>query len=348
MNPALMSTDLLEPVMASPRRAQPPQVACAFAPASVGNVGVGFDLLGHSVAGAGDRAEVRRIDEPVVRIAAIRGCLHRSADRPAREHRRYRAALAAQGARPAARLRAGAGQGHRARFGHGRFGRLVRGRAGGRERAAGTAAAARGAVSVSRWTAKRWPAAAATATTSARCCSAAWCWPPRTAGAHRRCRPRGTARWCIRTWCWKRARRARRWPAHYALDEFVAQSANLALVLAGCYRGDASLVREGLNDVLVEPRRAPLIPDFAAVKQAALDHRRARRQHLRRRPQRVRLVRRSRRRRGGAARRMRAAFADGGLGSECVRLADQRARRRQIARMKLRSARAAHAPAARR
>ena len=59
---------------------------------------------------------------------------------------------------------------------------------------------------------------------------------------------------------------------HYALGEFVAQSANLALVLAGCYRGEAALVREGLNDVLVEPRRAPLIPGFASVKQAALDH----------------------------------------------------------------------------
>jgi homoserine kinase len=59
---------------------------------------------------------------------------------------------------------------------------------------------------------------------------------------------------------------------HYALGEFVAQSANLALVLAGCYRGEAALVREGLRDVLIEPRRAPLIPGFAAVKQAALDH----------------------------------------------------------------------------
>ncbi len=56
-------------------RAKPLQVACAVAPASVGNVGVGFDLLGHSVAGAGDRAQVRRIDEPVVRIMAIHGCV---------------------------------------------------------------------------------------------------------------------------------------------------------------------------------------------------------------------------------------------------------------------------------
>ena len=47
--------------------------AKAHAPASVGNVGVGFDILGHSLAGAGDIATVRRIAEPVVRITAIRG-----------------------------------------------------------------------------------------------------------------------------------------------------------------------------------------------------------------------------------------------------------------------------------
>ena len=57
----------------------------------------------------------------------------------------------------------------------------------------------------------------------------------------------------------------------YELKEFVAQSANLALVLAGCHAGDAGLVREGLRDVLVEPRRAPLIVGFGAAKQAALD-----------------------------------------------------------------------------
>ncbi|MET1161831.1 MAG: homoserine kinase, partial [Pseudoxanthomonas sp.] len=48
-------------------------VAKAFAPASVGNVGVGFDILGHVIAGVGDTVVVRRIDEPVVRIVAIRG-----------------------------------------------------------------------------------------------------------------------------------------------------------------------------------------------------------------------------------------------------------------------------------
>ncbi|MGB3965925.1 MAG: homoserine kinase, partial [Planctomycetota bacterium] len=58
--------------------------------------------------------------------------------------------------------------------------------------------------------------------------------------------------------------------APYELRSFVAQSEGLALVLAGCFQGDAALIRRGLRDVLVEPRRAPMIPGFAAVKAAAL------------------------------------------------------------------------------
>ena len=66
----------------------------------------------------------------------------------------------------------------------------------------------------------------------------------------------------------RRAREALK--GDYTLSEFVAQSANLALVLAGCHAGDAQLVRAGLKDVLVEPRRSPLIVGFDAAKQAAL------------------------------------------------------------------------------
>jgi hypothetical protein len=47
---------------------------------------------------------------------------------------------------------------------------------------------------------------------------------------------------------------------------------NLARLLAGCYGNDMTLIREGLADVLIEPRRAQFIPGFANVKQAALDH----------------------------------------------------------------------------
>ncbi|MGH8177463.1 MAG: homoserine kinase [Steroidobacter sp.] len=47
--------------------------ATAFAPASVGNVAVGFDVLGHSFQTIGDRVTARRIAEPGVRITSIVG-----------------------------------------------------------------------------------------------------------------------------------------------------------------------------------------------------------------------------------------------------------------------------------
>jgi homoserine kinase len=56
----------------------------------------------------------------------------------------------------------------------------------------------------------------------------------------------------------------------YPLGDFVEQSANLALLLAGCWRNDFELIRAGLADVLVEPRRASLIVGFAEAKAAAL------------------------------------------------------------------------------
>jgi len=56
----------------------------------------------------------------------------------------------------------------------------------------------------------------------------------------------------------------------FELEQFVEQSSHLALLLAGCYRGDLEAIRAGLRDVLVEPLRAPLVPGFAEVKSAAL------------------------------------------------------------------------------
>ena len=47
--------------------------AIAFAPASVGNLGVGFDVLGLAIAGPGDRCTASRVSEPGVRLTAVRG-----------------------------------------------------------------------------------------------------------------------------------------------------------------------------------------------------------------------------------------------------------------------------------
>ncbi len=45
----------------------------AFAPASIGNVAVGFDMLGLAIAGAGDRVSARRIEGEGVELLEVRG-----------------------------------------------------------------------------------------------------------------------------------------------------------------------------------------------------------------------------------------------------------------------------------
>jgi homoserine kinase len=58
--------------------------------------------------------------------------------------------------------------------------------------------------------------------------------------------------------------------ADVALPIAVEHSANLAGVILACHSGDLELLRRSLRDVLVEPQRAHLVPGFAKVKQAAL------------------------------------------------------------------------------
>jgi homoserine kinase len=54
------------------------------------------------------------------------------------------------------------------------------------------------------------------------------------------------------------------------LSNVIWQSANLAGFLTGCFTSDLKLIRESLEDVIIEPQRQVLIPGFKAVKQAAL------------------------------------------------------------------------------
>lgn len=46
----------------TPSATDPPRWASAFAPASVGNVAIGFDILGFSVGALGDRVTVSRTE----------------------------------------------------------------------------------------------------------------------------------------------------------------------------------------------------------------------------------------------------------------------------------------------
>ena len=56
-----------------------------------------------------------------------------------------------------------------------------------------------------------------------------------------------------------------------SLSDVVWQTANLAGFLAGCYTNDLALIRAAFEDVLIEPQRARLIPGFADVKRSAME-----------------------------------------------------------------------------
>ena len=248
------------------------RVASAFAPASVGNVGVGFDILGHSMAGAGDRAEVRVIEEPGVRIAAVDGAV---TDLP-REPRLNTAGMALLALREALALP------------HGFEVTLHKGiplgsGMGGSAASCVAALVAANALleqPLTREALYRFALdgeAVASGSRHGDNLGSMLLGGLVLATRDRLLRisvPRDWYCALVHPHCVLETRRARAALAgNYALDAFVAQSANLALVLAGCFRGDAALVREGLKDVLVEPRRASLVPGFARVKQAALGHR---------------------------------------------------------------------------
>lgn len=245
--------------------------ATAFAPASVGNVGVGFDVLGHALDGAGDRATVARTTSGRVVVTAIRG---KVPVLPVEAEKNT-------GGRALISLLAHAPKGTGFELELDKGIALGSGMGGSAASAVAALVAANATLdepvtndvlyecaldgeavaSGSRHGDNVAPillgglviAPAKGAPVRVPVPSELWC-----ALAH--------PHFVLET---KRARAAL--AGHYELHEFVRQSEHLALVLAGCFAGDLDLIRRGLSDVLVEPRRAPLIPGFAAVKRAALD-----------------------------------------------------------------------------
>lgn len=244
-------------------------IARAFAPASVGNVGVGFDILGHAIAGVGDTVTVRRIESREVRIDAIRGT-QALLPREAALNTAGASLLALQqvlelpfgfAVEIDKGIPLGSGMG-------GSAASCV---------AALVAANALLDVPLDRHALYAFALEGEMVASGGRhgdnlgpmllgglVLSTADRLVPIPVPAH----------WhsllvhpdaVLET---RRAREALK--GDYRLGEFVTQSANLALVLAGCHQADASLVRAGLRDVLIEPRRAPLIAGFDAARDAAL------------------------------------------------------------------------------
>ena len=244
--------------------------ATAFAPASIGNVGVGFDILGHTIAGPGDRVSVRRVAEPGVRIVAIRG----NATPLPLEADRNTAGAALVAMRKVLALQFGfeveIDKG--IPFGSGMGGSAAS--------AVAALVAANATLDTPLPRTLLYPFAldgeyAASGGRHGDNVGPMLLGGLVLATADRLVKiPTPPKLHCalVHPHAVLETREARAALAGtYKLSEFVAQSANLALLLAGCHANDIELIRAGLRDLLVEPRRAPLIQGFAEVKRAALD-----------------------------------------------------------------------------
>lgn len=248
--------------------------ARAFAPASVGNIGVGFDLLGHAIVGPRDVAIVRRIDEPVVRVDAIRGDVP-GVDALPLQAERNTAGRALMSMREALRLPYGLAL------------ELEKGIAlgsglGGSAASCVAAVVAANAVldaPLERDALYDFALDGESVSSGSRHGDNV---APMLLGGVAMATPTRMIALAAPDWLYcvavhpdqvletRRARAVLSEP--YSLHEIVGQTTHLALFLTGLRRGDAGLIREGLHDLLVEPRRASLIPGFAQVKAAALDH----------------------------------------------------------------------------
>lgn len=241
-----------------------------FSPASIGNACVGFDLLGHSFAGAGDRVTARRIADPTVRIRSITG-LNLVLPLEAERNTAGRALIALRKALDLP------------------FGfeieiekgiPLGSGMGGSAASCVAALVAANALLDEPLSREALYPFALDGESVASGSRHGDNVGPMLLGGlvlttAERMVKIDVPQAWhCVlvhpdQVLETRRAREALK--GEYALGEFVAQSANLAQVLVGCMQGDEALVRAGFADVLIEPRRAPLIPGFAQVKQAALD-----------------------------------------------------------------------------
>ena len=242
--------------------------ARAFAPACVGNVAVGFDVLGHTVEGAGDCVSLRRIDEPVVRIVAVRGMV---TDLP-RDPARNTAGAALLALRDGLQLDFG----FEVEIDKGIA--LGSGMGGSAASCVAALVAANALLDapLSREALYSFAQAGESLASGGR--NGDNVGPMLLGGLVLATERRLVsipvpAQWhcaLVHPHAVLETLRSREvLAAPFPLDAVVRQGANLGLVLSGCFQGEPALVREGLCDVLVEPRRSALVPGFAAVQAAA-------------------------------------------------------------------------------
>ncbi|TVP42889.1 MAG: homoserine kinase [Gemmatimonadales bacterium] len=284
---------------ALPASPQPLRWAEAWAPASVGNISVGFDLLGHTLDVAGDRVRVTLAPgETGVRVRSLawdEETVPRGAETPAlpldAERNTAGAALLAL----LTQLEADRAQGTERTEGAGGAGSslpgfvvdirkgipLGSGMGGSAASAVAALTAANALLAHPLEPAALYPAALAGETVASGSAHGDNVGPQLLGGVVLALPdrlvpipiPAGWDLHCalVHPHQVLETRRAREvLAAPFPLADVVVQSGRLAAFIAACYRDDLGLLRGTLADALVEPRRAPLIPGFQAGRNAAL------------------------------------------------------------------------------
>ena len=250
----------------------PLERATAFAPASVGNVAIGFDILGFAVGALGDRVTVTRTAEPGVAIRAVRGVVQ-DISREARDNTAGRALLALQEA-----LRPGCGFAVEIDKGIPLGSGL-----GGSAASAVAAVVAANALLPNPCTQlellKFAMAGEAVASGGQHVDNIA---PSLFGGLvltvgidHPRVKqipvPAAIRAVIVHPHMYLATARARAiLKGSVELSDFVWQTANLAGFISGCYTNDLDMIRASLEDVVIEPQRQALIPGFQEVRRAAM------------------------------------------------------------------------------
>jgi homoserine kinase len=247
--------------------------ATAFAPASVGNVAIGFDILGFAVDALGDKVTVSRREQPGVRITAVRGVAGALPLEPG-ANTAGRALLAmSQALAPGFGFEMQIDKGIPLGSGLG-----------------GSAASAVGAVVAANALlptpctrmellkfAMQGEAVASGSLHVDNIAPSLFGGLVLTVGIDEpRIKqipvPRGVRAVIVHPHLYLSTRQARAILSRtVALSDFVWQTAHLAGFISGCYTCDLDLIRTCLEDVVIEPQRQALIPGFREVRGAALE-----------------------------------------------------------------------------
>ena len=246
--------------------------ATAFAPASVGNVAIGFDIMGFSIAALGDRVTVTRCSTPGVEISAVRG-IAGELPRDARDNTAGRALLAMQEAvRPDFGFAVEIDKGIP----------LGSGLGGSAASAVGAVVAANALLRDPRSPLELLQFAMAGEAVASGARHADNIAPSLFGGLvltvgidHPRVKqipvPAAIRAVVVHPHMYLATASARAiLKPGVELSDFVWQTANLAGFISGCYTDDLDMIRASLEDVVIEPQRQALIPGFQDVRRGAM------------------------------------------------------------------------------